>query len=196
MQIQFLCEGQIIGADAVEHRFAEVDQIHLVDGDDDVADAKQGYDVTVPAGLRLHTVAGVDQDDGQVAGRGAGRHVAGVLLMAGCVGNDEFAARGREIAVGHINGDALFPFGLQTVHQQRRIEIVAGGAEFRAVLANGSNLILIDHLGVMQQSADEGALAVIDVAAGQETQQFLALMLGEVFVDVTGDQVGLVCHQK
>ena len=46
----------------------------------------------MPARLRQHALARIDQDDGQIGGGGAGHHVARVLLMAGRVGDDEFAS--------------------------------------------------------------------------------------------------------
>ena len=49
-------------------------------------------------GLGLHAVTGVDQDDGQIAGGRAGRHVAGVLLMSRRIGNNKFACGRRSIS--------------------------------------------------------------------------------------------------
>lgn len=72
------------------------------------------------AGLIQHPLAGVDQDDGQIAGGGAGGHVARVLLMARGVRDDKFALGGGEIAVGHVDGDALLALRLQAVYQQRQ----------------------------------------------------------------------------
>jgi len=46
----------------------------------------------------------------------------------------------------------------------------------------------------MQQAPDQGALAVVHVAAGQETQQFFALVLSQISEDVFADQIGLVTH--
>ncbi len=43
-------------------------------------------------GLNDDAVAGIDQDDGEVGGRGPGRHVARVLLVAGSVRDDEAPA--------------------------------------------------------------------------------------------------------
>ena len=63
----------------------------LLIGHHDMLDAEQRDDEAVALGLRLHAVAGVDQDDGQIAGGCAGGHVARVLLMTGRVGDDEFA---------------------------------------------------------------------------------------------------------
>ena len=60
----------------------EVDQVDLVDRQHDVADAEQRADVAMAPGLRQHALARIDQDDGEVGSRGAGRHVARVLLVA------------------------------------------------------------------------------------------------------------------
>src|SRR5690349_23873000 len=49
--------------------------VHLVDGDDDVLDAQERDYEAVPASLRQHPLAGVDQHDGQVDGRGTGGHI-------------------------------------------------------------------------------------------------------------------------
>ena len=75
-----------------------------------------------------HALARVDQHDGEIGGRGAGRHVAGVLLVAGRVGDDELALRRGEEAVGDVDGDALLALGLEAVDQQREVDVVAGGA--------------------------------------------------------------------
>ena len=133
----------------------------------------------------MHAMAGVDEDDGQLARRGAGGHVARVLLVAGRVGNDELAAIGREIAIRDVDGDALLALGLEAVGEQGKVDLAgAGGADLLAVALHGGELVLVDHLGVVQQPADERALAVIDAAAGEEAQQFLLLVAGEVGVDV------------
>ena len=39
-----------------------------------------------------------------------------------------------------------------------------------------SKLILEDHLGIVEEPANQGALAVIDAAAGDEAQERLVLM--------------------
>ena len=60
----------------------EVDEVHLVDREDDVGDAERRGDERVPAGLLDHALARVEQDDGDVGGRGARDHVARVLDVA------------------------------------------------------------------------------------------------------------------
>src|SRR5690606_32777374 len=50
-----------------------------------------------------------------------------------------------------------------------------------------------DHLRIVQQPSDQGRLAVVHAAAGDEPQQPLVLVLLEIGVDILGDQaVGLV----
>ena len=54
---------------------------------------------------------------------GAGGHVAGVLLVAGRVGDDELALVGGEVAVGDVDGDALLALGLEAVGEQGEIDL-------------------------------------------------------------------------
>ena len=91
--------------------FFEVDEVHFVDADDEVGDAEEAGDEEVAVCLFEDAVACVDEDDGEVGGAGSGDHVAGVLDVAGCVGDDEFAVGCGEVAVGDVDGDALFAFG-------------------------------------------------------------------------------------
>ena len=177
-------EGRVVGADGIEHRLGIVHRIELVHGGDQVADAQQTGDEGVAAGLRQHAVAGVDEDHGDVAGGRAGGHVARVLLVARGVGDDELALGGGEVAVRDVDGDALLAFGLQAVHQQRQVHAAALGAGGLAVAANGVQLVFVDHLGIVQQAPDERALAVVHAAAGEEAQDFLALVARQIGVDV------------
>ena len=116
--------------------------------------------------------------------------------MARSIGNDEFALGGREITVRHVNGDALLALGLQTVYQQRQIDIVTGGAALFRVAGDGFQMVFIDHLGVVQQAPDQGALAVVDVAAGQKAQHLFALVLAQVGEDVLADQIRYMRHDN
>ncbi|RMV89929.1 hypothetical protein ALP03_102740 [Pseudomonas amygdali pv. tabaci] len=189
-----LGELQVIGLDRLEHALIEAVEVHLVDGDDDVLDAQQRGDIAVTTGLGLHAIARVHQNDRQVTGRSAGGHVTGVLLMARCIGNDELALGRGEISIGNIDSDALLPLGLQTIHQQRQIDVIAGGAGLLRVPGDGFKVIFIDHLRVMQQTPDQRALAVIDVATGKKAQHFLAFVLAQIGEDVLADQIRLMRH--
>ncbi|SLD12932.1 Uncharacterised protein [Mycobacteroides abscessus subsp. massiliense] len=69
----------------------------------------------MPAGLLDDTLAGVNQQDHQLRGGGAGHRVPGVLHVARGIGQDERALGCREVAVRHVDGDALLAFGAQPV---------------------------------------------------------------------------------
>jgi hypothetical protein len=151
-----------------------VDQIHLVDRQHDLPDAQQATYISVAARLRQHALARVDQHHRQLGVGRAGGHVARVLLVARAVGHDEAAPRGMEVAVRHVDGDALLALGIQAVGEQREIEHVAGADVLTpAVACQRRQLIVRQHAGVVQQTAEQAALAVIHTAAGDETQQAL-----------------------
>ncbi len=154
---------------------------------------EQRGDECVSARLRQHALAGVDQNHRNVAARSTRRHVARVLLVPGRVGDDELAFRRREVAVRDVDRDALLAFGLQSVGEQCEIEfaVVAG-----LLRAHRFELILVDHLRIVQQPADQRALAVVDAAAREETQNLLAFVLLEIGEDVVRDEVGLVRHSE
>ena len=131
----------------------------------------------MPLGLHQHALARIDQDDGELGVGGAGRHVAGILLVAGRIGDDEGAARRGEEAIGDVDGDALLALGLQAVDQQREVDLLAGGAVAHRVLGQRGKLVLEDLLGVVQQPADQGRLAVVHRSAGDEAQQIVVGIL-------------------
>ena len=180
--------GQLAVArdDVVEHRPVVVDQVHLVHRQQHVPDAEQRDDVAVAARLRQQSLARVDQHDRQVGGGGAGGHVARVLLVARAVGDDELALVRAEVAVGDVDRDALLALGGQAVDQQREVDLVALRAVADAVLLERGQLVVEQQLGVVQQPADERALAVVDAAAGDEAQQALGLVLLQVGGDLGG----------
>ena len=135
-----------------------------------MADAEHGCDPRVPCGLGPDPPASVDQDDGQVGRRGPRRHVARVLLVARRVGHDEAAAWRLEAPVRHIDRDALFPLILQAVDEQREVGLrplrpVAGRIPF-----DPPQLIRRDLPAVVQEPADDRALAVVDAAAENEAK--------------------------
>ena len=166
-------EAAVVGGDGLEDRFVPAHQVHLVDGQHHPAQAQQGEDVAVAPRLRQHALAGIDQHHRQIGGRGAGRHVAGVLLVAGRVGDDEAAPAGGEETVGDVDGDALLALGLETVHKQRQV----GGGALGAVLAAGGRhrrqLVGGDETGVVEQAPDQRRFAAVDAAADDQTQRVL-----------------------
>lgn len=90
--------------------------------------------------------------------------------MAGGIGDDELTTRGGEVAVGDIDGDALFAFGAQAVGEVGQVDLAATGdvgGTFERL-----QLIFQDRLGIIEQAADEGGLPIVHRAAGVEAQQF------------------------
>ena len=49
--------------------------------------------------------------------------------------------------------------------EERRVDLAAGRAAALAVASHGRELVLVDRLRVVEQPADERALAVVDAAA-------------------------------
>ena len=153
-----------LGGHRVETFLGELHQVHLVDRRDDVADAEQRRDLGMAAGLDDHAAPSVDEQDGEIRSRRAGEHVAGVALVPGGVGQNESASRSREVAVRHVDRDALLALGTQPVRERGEV----GGS---VALRHGGQLIRQQQLGVEQQTADEGRLAVVDGAGGCQAQQ-------------------------
>ncbi len=155
--------------DLLEAHLRVAGQVHLVDAHDQVPDAEQRGDEGMPARLLDHPLAGVDQDQREVGGRGAGDHVAGVALVAGRVGDDELAVGGLEVAVRDVDRDPLLALGPQPVGQQRQVEpALAVAALGRG--AQGLELVGEDLLGVVQQPSDQRALAVVDRARDDQAE--------------------------
>ena len=67
------------------------------------------------SGLIQHSLGGVNQNYCKIGKGCTNRHVSGIFLMTGGVGNNKTAVVCGEIAVGNIDGDTLFTFCKQTV---------------------------------------------------------------------------------
>ncbi|MND74614.1 hypothetical protein D3C80_662110 [compost metagenome] len=189
-------EGAVLGLDPFEDLLRIAHQVELVHRQHHLADAQQRHQVAVPAGLHQHALARVDEDHREVGGGRTGDHVAGVLLVAGGVGDDELALVGGEEAIGDIDGDALFALGGQAIHQQGEVEFLALGAELLGVGLELAELVLEEDFRFIEQAPDQGALAVVDAAAGDEAQQLLVLLLFQVGFQVVAERCGNSVHQK
>src|SRR3954463_5526520 len=103
---------------------------------------------------------------------GTGEHVAGVALMPRSVSQDVAAGVCGEEPVGDVDGDALLALGAQPIGQGGQIRLAGGG---RIRLAGGvrDRLEVVERQagGVVQQSADQCALAVINRPCGRDAQQ-------------------------
>ena len=163
----------IVGGDGLEAVAGVPHQIHLVHREHDVADAEERGQVAVTAGLREHALARIDEDHGEVRRRRGGDHVAGVLLVPRGVGHDELAALRREEPIGHVDGDALLPLGHQPIDQEGEVEAAPAGPQLLGIGLEGGQLVVEEQLRLVEQSADQGRLAVVDGAAGHEAEQGL-----------------------
>src|SRR5215472_4834970 len=120
-------KGRKSAGDLGEQAFLEIDEVHFVDRQHDLPDAEKRADEGVPLGLRQHTPARVDEDHGELGGGRAGRHVARVLLVTRRVGDYKGAFRGGKKAIGDIDSYTLLTLILQSVQQQREIDVFADG---------------------------------------------------------------------
>ena len=166
-QFQFVAELGNLGLDFFKAFLAVAGQVHLVDGEDEVADPHEGADAGMAAGLDQDALGGVDEDDGQVGKGSADGHVARIFFMARRVGDDEAAVVRAEITVSYVDGDALFPFCHEAVQEQRVVDGPAAAADlafqFQSLL-----LVGVEQFGVIEQMTDECRFAVIDAAAGNK----------------------------
>ena len=99
-------------------RVVVFDEVQLVDREQHVLHPEHREDRGVPAGLRLHARARIHQHDPEFRVRRAAGHVAGVLRVAGAIGDNEGALVGAEVTPRDVDGDALLALGFQAVEQQ------------------------------------------------------------------------------
>ena len=123
----------------------------------------------VPSGLLDDSLAGVDEYDGEIGGRVTRHHVAGVLNVTRRVGDDELTCRSGEVAVGDVDGDPLLALGPQTIGEQGQVGVLV--PTLTAHPLDRLELVLEDGLGVVEQPADKGALAVVDRSGGGQAQE-------------------------
>src|SRR5450432_1041577 len=119
-------------------------------------------------GLRLQAVHRIHQQYCNVRGAGGGDHVARVLLVSGCVADDELALRCGEIAVCDVDGDALFALGQKSVGDEREVDRHLSRAARSGLEC--CHLVGQETLAVPKQATDQRALAVVDAPCGGEAQ--------------------------
>ena len=125
-----LGELAVVDDDVTEDALVIAHEVDLVDREHDMADAEQRDDDRMAMGLGEQTLSRVDEHDREIGVGCAGRHVAGILLVSGRVGDDERAPRGRKVAVGDVDGDALLALGFEAVDEESEVDRILGRAEF------------------------------------------------------------------
>ena len=134
-----------LGNDPVKNILTEIDEVDLIDRQHHIANAEQTRDHRVPSRLRHQPFRRIDQDHGEIAVRCPGRHVARILFMPRRIGDDEMAARCREITIGDVDGDALLALGLEAIEQQREIDILTGRAVLARIALQRRHVIVEDQ---------------------------------------------------
>ena len=135
--------------------------------------SKRG-DARVAAALLDDAEPGIHQDDREIRRGSARDHVSRVLNVAGRVGDDEFATRRGEVAVGDVDGDALLALGAKAIGKICEIDLAAAGDVGGAL--ERLELILHQRFGVVEQPANERGFSVIDGAAGVEAEKIDRMM--------------------
>ncbi len=130
----------------------------------------------MPLALRQQSFLRVRKHDRSIGRARRRRHVARVLLVSGRVGDDEFPPRRGEVAIGDIDGNALFALGLQSVGKQGQVDLVV--TAFPGSIGHGGKLVAEDLTRIVQESSDQRALAVVDAARRDEPQNAAAGVSG------------------
>ena len=143
------------------------DEVHLVDRDDDAADAEQAQQVGVAARLVLHAFVRVDHQHHRVGAGGAAHHVLQELLVARGVDQQVVARRGLEADLRGVDGDALVALGLHGVDHERPLERHAALLRHRLYRLHFS---VGQRAGLVQQAADQRRLAVVHVTDDHQLQ--------------------------
>src|SRR6266498_1479718 len=151
--------GELV-ANIGESALVPCDDIHLVDGDNDVAHAEKPQQREMLARLRLRAGLNVDDEQCGVRVGGAGHHVADQLPMSRRVDDDELTRRKRDAYARRIERDRLVALELQCIEHERPFDRdAARSARFleRGDLAVGQQVELV------QQATEQRRLAVVDV---------------------------------
>jgi hypothetical protein len=91
--------------------------------------------------------------------------------VSGRVGDDEGPLGSREVAVGDIDRDSLLALRAKAVGEQREVDLTVGAMSPLAGFRDRVQLVLEDRFRVVEQTADQRRLAVVDRSRGGETQQ-------------------------
>ena len=171
-----LQEGRVFGDDLLVRGLGMVDEVHLVHQHDELLHAQEGEQERVAAGLVHDAFLGVDEQQRGGGAGGAGHHVLEELLVAGGVDDRVGALLRAEEDARRVDGDVLFLLFDQGVEEEGVFELHAFD---RAVLADLLHLAVGQGVGVMEEAADEGGLAVVDVADDDDVH--LAMVFGGGF---------------
>src|SRR4029453_7180739 len=97
----------------------------------------------------------------------------GVLNVAGAVRQDEATAIRREIAVRHVDRDALLALGTQAISQEGKVDptLVPTKAAVGRRAGNGVERVSKNGLRIVKEAAHQSGLAIIYRAGSSEAEQ-------------------------
>jgi len=169
LDIQRLRHLLVVGNNLVVYIFTEINQVHLVDSHQDMWYAEQRRNITVTNGLLQYAMTCINQNDAQVGSTCTRYHVAGILNMSRSIGDDKLAFRCGEIAVSHIDGDALFTFSTKTIREQSQVHFLITAA--LACSLNRLQLVFENRLAIIKQSSYQSTLSIVHAARSREAEQ-------------------------
>ena len=169
LDIQCLRHLLVVGNNLIIYIFTEINQVHLVDSHQDMRYAEQRRNIAVTHGLLQHAVARIDEDDAQIGSAGTRHHVAGILNMSRSIGDDKLALWCGEIAVSHIDGDALFALGTETIREQSQVHLFITAA--LACSLHRLQLVFENRLAIIKQSSYQSTLSIVHAARSREAEQ-------------------------
>jgi len=157
--------------DFLEATFLVVDEVHLVDTDDHLADAEGASQEDVLLGLGLNAVVGGDNEDSVVSLGRARDHVLDEVAVARTVDDGEEVIVGVELLVGDVDGDTALALLGEVVHD-------VGELEAALALLLGLFFVLFDDvLGyaprLVEEAPDQCALPVVDVTDNSQVLVWL-----------------------
>ncbi len=172
-QADLLGELAVVGLDLAVTLLGVLDEIHLVDRQRDVADAEQRQQARVAARLRSTPLRASSRITAQSAVEAAVTMLRVYCSWPGVSATMKWRRGGREEAVRDVDGDALLALG----RRGRRAAARSRARRRRAVAPQSASSAAAGHRGsarLVQQAPDQGRLAVVDRAAGDEPQQALS----------------------
>jgi hypothetical protein len=160
-------ECGVFFAHAGEDFFGEPDEIHFVDGDDDLFDSEEGEQVAVASTLFLDAFICSDEKDGGIGAGGTGDHVLEELFMTWRVDDDVGASVRSELDLGGVDGDVLLLLFEEGVEEEGVFKVHALGLGGGLDLGDFS---IWKRVGVVEDASDEGGFTVVYVADEDDAQ--------------------------
>jgi hypothetical protein len=160
-------ECGVFFAHAGEDFFGEPDEIHFVDGDDDLFDSEEGEQVAVASALFLDALICGDEEDSGIGAGGTGNHVLEELFMAWGVDDDVGASVRSELDLGGVDGDVLLLLFEKGVEEESVFEVHPFG--FGGGLDLG-DFSVGEGVGVVEDASDEGGFTVVDMSDEDDAQ--------------------------